>query len=1030
MRSPFGLKEKDKLLINAVKSCQPTLDLRGQHLTTIPQCITQKPLLYTLQSLELSYNGFIELPPALGDLVNLQELYLQHNSIELLPDELGNLVNLKRLGLAHNKLNDVPLYFGKFRQLEWLNISGNAIEVVPVFLLRIPRLKYLYLLCNPIENIPRDVYIQSLAVIRQYFNVVVKEEPEAQPSQSVSFTNELLENIRNRKKNKEKSKKDHKEKTSVKTDNSFEGCSGKVNYHVSHYEKISEVVKSQKEQLQLVKDLKEKIRLNQEIRRLNLEYLQKQIQRKTSRSMQRLRRMSDLSLDSGQRERRRRRIATSEYGSLSTFTGDNNGIIPYDDSSDDDGASIVSFESEVSMKGSVSSDNDATSCDLEEHCNGNRHITHGDICVIIPEYNHSGHFKSEFFLEIIEDFSQQPPVKSREMVASEILRLGPHGALFFRTDPAIISLPFDACLSSGDQVICMCSDTGLGETPKWEPINKTQYKVFDSHVEINAYHFSLFAVVIQKGYPRAQRLIRKGVGGCLYIPEVPGVEVNFPETSLLHDIEASVKVLYSDDPYDVDHNDPEAFALATPVVELGPHGCQFNPDTKDPVTIRLPLPNAKEIMSQFGGQQLTFWTSSTLEGEPPVWQQFHPKSVYIDTEDPTLCSVYFSVEHFTLFRALWDTLDAIVYEAKIGASHFVPIFQFYVSCQALMSESEDGVRFGICVACCRFGKPLEGIGNFPIAIGTHPPKMISTGPITIRVMSGLFKADTAAGQQNLEHTETFTGRQMVVQFICCFTGEIPAHGSFGKAEIEQTLPNGRGSTLFSFNLDKPRDAIPYQSSLQWDVQLSRELASLLTITTERDMGDEVWEEIAKALRYTQAEITKLAASTEPMTELLANYKRRGGQPHEFISAMYSIGQYRNRLHGQPRMIGPGSSAVALEEERGESSTSEPRCPCVKKNERKRKLPPEISWEDKFVEITGKLTGRWKDLGRVLRMEEPTIQEIELNYKQDGVREQAYQMLLAWREKYPDNCSLQTLSNALCKIGLGYVARQCCMVEMG
>ena len=62
------------------------------------------------------------------------------------------------------------------------------------------------------------------------------------------------------------------------------------------------------------------------------------------------------------------------------------------------------------------------------------------------------------------------------------------------------------------------------------------------------------------------------------------------------------------------------------------------------------------------------------------------------------------------------------------------------------------------------------------------------------------------------------------------------------------------------------------------------------------MGDEVWEDLAKSLRYTQVEINKIATSDDPMTELIANFKRRGGQPHEFISAMYNIGQFKNSPH--------------------------------------------------------------------------------------------------------------------------------------
>ena len=194
---------------------------------------------------------------------------------------------------------------------------------------------------------------------------------------------------------------------------------------------------------------------------------------------------------------------------------------------------------------------------------------------------------------------------------------------FYESDPAIISLPFDVKITSTQQIVCLCSNTVYGQTPNWQTMERSSYNVFEKHVEIMAVHFSLFAVVAQKQYPSAQRLIRKGVGGCLQVTEVPGVEIDFPETSLLYDIEASIKVLYADEPYDVDHGNPLAFALASPVVELGPNGCQFDPSSTDLVTVRLPLPNGKEIMDKFGDPQLTFWCSSTCENEPLNWQSFY-----------------------------------------------------------------------------------------------------------------------------------------------------------------------------------------------------------------------------------------------------------------------------------------------------------------------------------------------------------------------------------------------------------------------
>ena len=106
------------------------------------------------------------------------------------------------------------------------------------------------------------------------------------------------------------------------------------------------------------------------------------------------------------------------------------------------------------------------------------------------------------------------------------------------------------------------------------------------------------------------------------------------------------------------------------------------------------------------------------------------------------------------------------------------------------------------------------------------------------------------------------------------------------------------------------------------------------------------------------------------------------------------------------------------------------CPCVKKNMRKRKLTEEVV-DEKLSDLAGKLLDKWKRFARILNISENKIREIEADYRQEGVREQAFQMLFAFRDQCPDKCTLQVLSSALSKIGLGYVARQYSFaVEMG
>ena len=111
------------------------------------------------------------------------------------------------------------------------------------------------------------------------------------------------------------------------------------------------------------------------------------------------------------------------------------------------------------------------------------------------------------------------------------------------------------------------------------------------------------------------------------------------------------------------------------------------------------------------------------------------------------------------------------------------------------------------------------------------------------------------------------------------------------------------------------------------------------------------------------------------------------------------------------------------------------CPCVKKNARKRRFNEAVNWEEKFQDLAQKVVGngKWKQLGRVLGVGDNKIQEIEhdCSMRQDGLHEKAYQVLIAWRDLYPDRCNLNNISSALCKIGLNSVARQCCLtIEMG
>lgn len=783
MRSPSGLTEKEKILQRASKSCQDILDLRGQYITSIPAEVFIKPLVNNLKVLELSCNGLQSLPGAIGLLICLEELHLGYNDLKSLPGELQSLMKLKKLNLVHNAFQEVPFCLSRLQMLEWLNLSGNLVEIIPPWLICLPHLCHLYLVHNLIENIPKEVYLHGIKKIRKYFR---QESIKQNDSESCSINQLLvsptkkqflsskiqLETRNNYRNDSEKGPFSSQGVAIVMSQSSREKSFPSVSqseptssmvsleevseddYSKQHQHTVSGLVESQHYEMNLIKEQKTQIQKRQEIRKQKIDYLRQMKDQHQPEQIPFFRRKLNFSLELENLGRRRNRcMTTSEYGTCSSITGS---LGEWFHSNRKD--SFTSFQSVVDdvennnshvilRQRNLSSDS-VSSClsdlsnndyvlddsDLESLPDRRRHITLGDICVVIPEENLTGHLQSEFTLEVMEDMSFHPKLGSRQVLASEVILMEPHGAKFYQDDPAILSLPYDVRVGGNDCVTCLCSNTGIGQRTSWQKMNSDDYNVFSSHVEIKALHFSLFAIVVIKGHPEARKTIRAGVGGCLYVPEVPGVEILFPETSLLHDIEASIKVLYADEPYDVNHSDPEALALAAPVVQLGPHGCIFNPHSSDFVTVRLPLPNGKEIQHRFGDRRLTFWCSSTIEDDLLEWQQFQPKFIHIDNDDDSLCSVYFSVEHFSFFRVLWDIIDTVLWEAKLGASSLIPVFQFNVSFQALMSETNDvGGRFGICVACYRFGKPLEGIGNFPIPVGKCiAPKMMSTGALQIR----------------------------------------------------------------------------------------------------------------------------------------------------------------------------------------------------------------------------------------------------------------------------------------------------------
>ena len=402
-------------------------------------------------------------------------------------------------------------------------------------------------------------------------------------------------------------------------------------------------------------------------------------------------------------------------------------------------------------KSFIKSKPDYGQCDKEENSNGegsgsiteivkllkeslscsHYHFHAGNVHVFVPSNNRSGYVCSDFSLKIINDKSYYPTVSHMKCVCTPVIQLQPHGTKFQCSDPALIILPLVVRLDANDEVTCHCSNTNVNEDPVWELLDLNDFEVCSSFIKVKTRHFSYFTAVVHKPYPEASKMIFAGVGGTLDIPEVPGVKVTFPGSAVQYDIQATIKVMYADGPYDVDHSDPTSYALATPVIKLGPSGYKFNTDSIEPVEVQLPLPHGKEIMENCGRPHLMFRQSTTGEGQELKWELFETDYQIIEEEDRRVY-VRFSVTHFTFFEGLWVLLDSVIHEAKIGASFFYPNFEFCISFQAFMSDDSGDDSFGLCCLCYKKDTKPESIGNYPAFLGSSGLRMVKSGLMQIK----------------------------------------------------------------------------------------------------------------------------------------------------------------------------------------------------------------------------------------------------------------------------------------------------------
>lgn len=182
-----------------------TLDLSNNHITSLPEAISQFPLttlivknnrltnsglpksLKNLRSLKMcnfSGNRLSKFPNQLLEIKSLEYLYLGSNRIKELPNEIEVLKKLKVLCLGGNNLTEIPTTVGNLTSLQGLILSDNSLETLPSTIANLINLKTLLLHKNRLRTLPTEIITLTCLL-----ELSLRENPLV-----VNFVSDMLHN--------------------------------------------------------------------------------------------------------------------------------------------------------------------------------------------------------------------------------------------------------------------------------------------------------------------------------------------------------------------------------------------------------------------------------------------------------------------------------------------------------------------------------------------------------------------------------------------------------------------------------------------------------------------------------------------------------------------------------------------------------------------------------------------------------------------------------------------------------------------
>jgi len=151
---PFGFTHDSKKNVTEIRLFRSYFN-EDYKIKEIPYTLTN---LEYLNTIDLSYNSFSNLPKFIEKFEHLENLYLDYNQFEQIPDNITKINTLKQINFNENKIQIINDKISDLGSLISLNLAGNQIKKFPYHLSKNKNLKRINLSRNKIDNLSLNIF--------------------------------------------------------------------------------------------------------------------------------------------------------------------------------------------------------------------------------------------------------------------------------------------------------------------------------------------------------------------------------------------------------------------------------------------------------------------------------------------------------------------------------------------------------------------------------------------------------------------------------------------------------------------------------------------------------------------------------------------------------------------------------------------------------------------------------------------------------------------------------------------------------